>query len=59
MHLVAEGCSVKQIARRLDLGVGSVKAHLAQAYATLGAHNRVQARHQAGLLRIAAPEGAC
>lgn len=59
MQLVSEGCSVKQIARRLDLGVGSVKTHLAQAYATLGAHNRVQALRQAGLLRPAAPEGAC
>ena len=32
MQLLTEGCSVKQIARRLDLGIGTVKVHLSRAY---------------------------
>ena len=39
MQLMSEGCSVEDIARRLDLGVGTVKVHLSQAYAALGARN--------------------
>ncbi len=50
MHLIAEGSSVKQIARTLDLSVGSVKTYLAQAYAVLGAHNRVEALRQVGMV---------
>jgi EAL domain-containing protein (putative c-di-GMP-specific phosphodiesterase class I)/DNA-binding CsgD family transcriptional regulator len=52
MHLLSDGCSVKEIARRLDLGVGTVKVHLSQAYAALGARNRVEAVARAqGLLQ--------
>jgi DNA-binding NarL/FixJ family response regulator len=43
LDLVAEGRSTKQIARVLDLGVGTVKVHLSAAYRALGAHNRVDA----------------
>lgn len=57
MRLVAEGCSVKQIARRLDLSIGSVKTYLSQAYATLGAHNRVEALRKARLVPVAPPPG--
>lgn len=43
MRLLAEGCSVKEIARRLGLGIGTVKVHLSLAYSALGAHNRIEA----------------
>ena len=49
MQLLAEGLSVKEIARRLDLSIGTVKTHLAQAYMILGAHNRIEALRRAGL----------
>lgn len=50
MNLLAEGLTVKEIARRLDLGVGTVKVHLSRAYAVLGVSNRVAALQVAGLL---------
>ncbi len=50
VELLAEGCSVKEIARRLGLGVGTVKVHLSLAYSALGARNRIEAIRQAGLL---------
>ncbi len=43
LRLLAEGRSSKDIARRLGLSVSTVKAHLAAAYRSLGAHNRVEA----------------
>jgi len=43
LRLLAEGRPTKDIARRLSLSVSTVKAHLAAAYRTLGAHNRVEA----------------
>ena len=43
MLLLSEGCSVKEIARRLDLGVGTVKVHISLAYSALGARNRIEA----------------
>jgi DNA-binding NarL/FixJ family response regulator len=43
LRLLAEGRPTKDIARRLNLSVSTVKAHLAAAYRTLGAHNRVEA----------------
>jgi EAL domain-containing protein (putative c-di-GMP-specific phosphodiesterase class I)/CheY-like chemotaxis protein/DNA-binding CsgD family transcriptional regulator len=43
MHLLTEGCSVKEIARRLDIGVGMVKVDLSLAYSALGASNRIEA----------------
>lgn len=43
MQLLSEGCSVKEIARRLDLGMGTVKVHLSLAYSALGARNRIEA----------------
>ena len=50
MRLLADGRSTKEIARALDLGLGTVKTHLSRAYATLGAGNRVSALRAAGLL---------
>ena len=52
MQLLAEGCSVKAMARRLNLGIGTVKTHLSQAYAILGAHNRVEALRLAGMMVV-------
>ena len=54
MRLLSEGCSTKDIARRLDLSVGTVKVHLSMAYSALGARNRVEAVMRAGLVVPAA-----
>lgn len=48
-HL-AEGRSVKDIARALGLSIGTVKVHLSRAYAALGARNRVEAVIKAGYM---------
>jgi EAL domain-containing protein (putative c-di-GMP-specific phosphodiesterase class I)/DNA-binding CsgD family transcriptional regulator len=49
MQLLSKGKSVKEIARDLELGIGTVKVHLSQAYSSLGARNRVEAVMRAGL----------
>ena len=55
MHLLSEGCSVKEIARRMDIGIGTVKVNLSRAYSALGAHNRIEAVARAqGLLEAQA-----
>ena len=43
LQLLAEGRSTKDIARRLNLGVGTVKVHLAGVYRALGAQSRMEA----------------
>jgi DNA-binding NarL/FixJ family response regulator len=43
LRLVTEGLATQEIARRLGLGVGTVKTHLARAYARLGVRSRLQA----------------
>ncbi len=43
LGLLGEGRSTKEIARSLDLAVGTIKVHLASIYRTLGARNRVEA----------------
>jgi DNA-binding NarL/FixJ family response regulator len=43
LSLLEEGRSTKEIARCLDLSVGTIKVHLASIYRTLGARNRVEA----------------
>jgi EAL domain-containing protein (putative c-di-GMP-specific phosphodiesterase class I)/FixJ family two-component response regulator len=48
MQLLSEGCAVKEIARHLNLGIGTVKVHLSLAYSALGAHNRTDAIRRAG-----------
>lgn len=48
IHLLAEGNSIKQIARCLGISPGTVKTHLSLAYTTLGVHNRVEAVLRAG-----------
>lgn len=50
MRLLAEGRPTKDIARRLGLSVSTVKAHLAAAYRSLGAHNRVEAVVRSGVV---------
>ena len=52
MQLLAEGYSVKAMARHLNLGIGTVKTHLSQAYTVLGAHNRVEALRRAGMMVV-------
>jgi DNA-binding NarL/FixJ family response regulator len=49
MQLLTEGCSVKEIARRLDLSIGAVTVQLSQAYSILGARDRTEAIIRAGL----------
>jgi DNA-binding NarL/FixJ family response regulator len=48
--LLAEGCTTKAIARRLDLGVGTVKVHLAAIYRSFGAHTRLEVLAKANRL---------
>ena len=47
LSLLGQGRSTKEIARALDLAVGTIKVHLASIYRTLGARNRVAATIQA------------
>lgn len=47
LGLLSEGRSTKEIARSLNLGVGTIKAHLDALYRTLGVHNRTAAVHLA------------
>jgi EAL domain-containing protein (putative c-di-GMP-specific phosphodiesterase class I)/DNA-binding CsgD family transcriptional regulator len=49
MQLLTEGCSVKEIARRLDLSIGAVTVQLSHAYSILGARDRTEAIIRAGL----------
>jgi DNA-binding NarL/FixJ family response regulator len=51
LHLLGEGRSTKDIARRLGLAVPTVKTHLAALYRQLGARNRVEAVVKAGMPR--------
>ena len=48
MRLMTEGHSVKQIARRLGVGIGTVRVQLSHAYSALGARDRVEAVSRAG-----------
>ena len=41
--LLVEGCATKEIARRLNLAIGTVKVHLAAIYRVLGARSRLEA----------------
>jgi EAL domain-containing protein (putative c-di-GMP-specific phosphodiesterase class I)/DNA-binding CsgD family transcriptional regulator len=43
MEVLSDGCSIKEIARRLQISPGTVKVHLALAYTALGARNRIEA----------------
>jgi DNA-binding NarL/FixJ family response regulator len=49
MQLLTDGCSVKEIARRLDLAIAAVKVLVACAYLVLGARNQADALTRAGL----------
>jgi DNA-binding NarL/FixJ family response regulator len=50
MALLAEGLPTKVIARRLDLGVGTVKVHLAALFRQLNVHTRMEAVVKSGAL---------
>ena len=52
LMLLAEGRSTKDIARRLNLGVGTIKVHLAGVYRALGAQNRMEAVVKAGKFKL-------
>ena len=54
LNLLAEGLCNKHIAARLDISLGTVKAHLRSAFGKLGVHSRTEAILMAehrGLLR--------
>lgn len=50
LKLVCKGCSNKQIAERLFISLETVKKHLQNTYRKLGASNKIEALHYAGLL---------
>jgi DNA-binding NarL/FixJ family response regulator len=50
MQLLADGRSVQEIATLLDLGLGTVRTYLSQAYRALGARNRIEALIRSGLM---------
>ena len=52
LRLLAEGRSTKDIARRLNLGVGTIKVHLAGVYRVLGARNRTEAVVKASKVQL-------
>lgn len=52
LKLIAEGYSNKEIARALGLSPATVKTHVAQAIAAVGAHNRTDAAMRAVALGL-------
>jgi DNA-binding NarL/FixJ family response regulator len=52
MRLLSDGRSVKEIARKLNLGIGTIKVHLSLAYSALGAHNRGEAIRRASPILV-------
>ena len=58
MKLLSSGCSVREVARRLDIGIGMAKVQLSQIYTALGARNRGEAATLAqGVLERRAAKG--
>jgi len=55
LQALAEGGSVKEVARRLGIGIGTVKVHLSLAYSALGARNRIEAIRLAGPALLSGP----
>jgi len=47
LHLLATGCSNKEIAQKLVIAVGTVKNHLKSIYGKMEVHSRVQAVNRA------------
>jgi hypothetical protein len=56
LRLVAEGLSNKMVARKLDIGVGTVKAHIRSIFDKLGAKTRTQAAAEAQRRGLVEPE---
>ncbi len=57
LRLLGQGRSTKEIARTLDLGIGTIKAHLDAIYRTLGVHSRTAAVARAQEFARPAPSG--
>lgn len=52
LHLLAQGCSNKEIARRASISTNTVKTHLSNLYGKLEVSRRTQAVRKARELRI-------
>lgn len=55
IELVAKACSNSQIARRLDIAEGTVKRHLRNVFAKLGAVSRLDAVNKAVAMHMISP----
>ena len=49
MHLIAKGCSNKQIASKLFISEETVKMHVKNIFRKLGASNRIAALRKTGM----------
>ena len=49
MELMATGLRQRQIADRLSIKMETARTHIKNAYKKLGAHNKVDALHKAGI----------
>jgi LuxR family maltose regulon positive regulatory protein len=52
LELLAGGCTNREIARKLFIALGTVKAHVASVYRKLGVHSRAEAVSQAKDLNL-------
>jgi EAL domain-containing protein (putative c-di-GMP-specific phosphodiesterase class I)/DNA-binding CsgD family transcriptional regulator len=52
MQLLSEGCAVKEIAYRLNIGISTVKVHLSLAYSALQSRNRIDAIRRAAPMLV-------
>jgi DNA-binding NarL/FixJ family response regulator len=52
LQLLADGMTLHQVARRLEISPRTVETHVRKSYRKLGAHNRVQALREAASLGV-------
>ena len=50
MHLIAKGCSNKQMAARLFISEETVKMHVKNIFRKLGVNNRIAALRKTGII---------
>ena len=49
LELVAKGMQQKEVAKKLNISLETVKKHMKNAYKKLGAHNKVDALRKSGI----------